>query len=108
MSAKNKYSKDKMVDKNDIAEMVRKIIGKKRFDTMENENFEELPVMKPKPVKVQQPTTQPVNKRDEKIFFKCMDCNFKFRAFEYKDRPRCPYCSNFNTVRGNSIFKELI
>ena len=107
MFAKKIYSEDKMADKLDIAEMVKKIIGKKRSDTMENENFEELPVMKPKPVKVQQPTQQ-VNKRDEKIFFKCMDCNFKFRGYEYKDRPRCPYCSHFNTIREQSMFKELI
>ncbi|MBI4159087.1 hypothetical protein HY500_02400 [Candidatus Woesearchaeota archaeon] len=96
-----------MVDKNDIAEMVRRIVEKRKSNNMENENFEELPVMKEKPVNIQQPV-KPVNKRDEKIFFKCMDCNFKFRAFEYKERPRCPYCSNLNTVKEQSIFKELI
>jgi len=53
----------------------------------------------------------PVKKRDtakDKTSFKCMDCNFKFRDFDYKERPRCPYCANNNTVKSESFFEELI
>jgi len=32
----------------------------------------------------------------------------KFRDFDYKERPRCPYCANNNTVKSESFFEELI
>ncbi|MBS3156195.1 hypothetical protein J4413_03110 [Candidatus Woesearchaeota archaeon] len=45
---------------------------------------------------------------EEKEYYKCMDCNFKFRDFGYKDRPRCPYCANNNTVKSESFFDEIL
>ncbi len=49
-----------------------------------------------------------VNPQKDKDYFKCMDCNFKFKDLAYKERPRCPYCANNNTVKTEAFFNELI
>jgi len=69
--------------------------------------FGSMPSSKKSAEKTKQDTAKRSTTKD-KTSFKCMDCNFKFRDFDYKERPRCPYCANNNTVKSESFFEELI